>query len=334
MTATPTGDPQEDRAAGDRPTVSLVIPTLGRPENLRRTLAALGRLDVPPDESLEVLVVDNGPSERTRSVVEASSGTEGPRFRYLAEPEGGTSRARNRGIRESRGRLVAFIDDDCLVAPSWLRALVEEFSADPPPDVLGGRVELHDDRDAPVGVRTRRERRDCEWTDVFSSILGCNFCVRRPVIARIGTFDERLGPGTPLLAAEDSDFFYRAHSAGLSVRYSPRPLLYHDHGRRSAEQVAAIQRSYVIGRGGFYAKFILRGDRDVLRLAWWELRECLATLPPSRRDPDASVSPGRRIAWLARGALRWLGSSLTSGGRGSPDSRSGRPAPSARPTVE
>lgn len=296
--------------SGSDPAMSVVISTLDRPAKLRRTLNALAGVERPSRSTIEVLVVDNGPSRETKAVVDEFRDSDGPRFRYLVEGHGGTARARNLGIRESGGSLVAFIDDDCMVTPSWPRALFEEFSSDLRPDIVGGRVELHDSRDAPVAVRTARERQLCEWTNIFASIVGCNFCVRRPVLAQLGTFDERLGPGTPLKAAEDSDLLYRAHKADLRVLYSPRPLLYHDHGRRTAEQVLRVQRSYVIGRGGFYAKFILRGDLDALRLAYWELRECVTLLLERGSESAASVSPGDRIGWLGRGAFRWMKSLL------------------------
>lgn len=319
MTPPPTRDRSADRTGGDRPTVSLVIPTLGRPGKLGRTLASVARVVVPAGAGLEVLVVDNGPSDRTRAVVEDLPEAASVRFRYLPEATGGAARARNRGVAESRGEVLAFTDDDCLLEATWLEAVLDELEASPRPDVLGGRVELHDPRDAPVTVRASRERRVCDWTEVFSSVPGCNFCVRRQVFAEIGAFDERLGPGTPLRAAEDADFLYRAHRAGFRVVYSPRPAVRHDHGRRTREEVAAVHRGYVIGRGGFYCKHVLGRDPDVLRLAWWELRECLALLAGSREQPETAPDPAERIGWLARGAGRWILSMAR--GDGGPDCR-------------
>ena len=287
----------------------MVICTRGRPAKLRRTLASMARPDGPAPDT-EVLIVDNGPSEATRKVVEAFREVGPLRFRYLVERSGGASRARNLGIRQSRGSLVAFVDDDCLVDASWLAAMVHEFARPDRPDVVGGRVELHDERDAAVTVRRATERRICDWTEVFFSVPGCNFCVRRDVLSEIGGFDERMGPGAPLQAAEDADLLFRAHRAGARVLYSPRPAVRHDHGRRTPNQVAEVQRRYVTGRGGFYCKHFLRGDLDVLRLAYWEVRECLGILVGSRQQPDTVLGPVERLTWLARGAFRWIASLL------------------------
>ena len=67
-----------------------------------------------------MLVVDNNSSDQTREVVEEFADRYPGRFRYLFEPQPGKSYALNSGIREARGTVLAFIDDDVTVEPSWL----------------------------------------------------------------------------------------------------------------------------------------------------------------------------------------------------------------------
>lgn len=189
-----------------------------------------------------MLIVDNGPSEATRKVGEEFREVGPLRFRYLVEAAGGASRARNVGIRRSRGSLVAFVDDDYVVDKSWLAAMVHEFARLDRLDVVGSCVELHDERDAAVTVRRYGERRICDWTEVFSSVPGCNFCVHRVIFSEFGGFDKKMGGGAPLQAAEDADLLYRAHRASARVVYSCRPaVVRHDHGRRTRNQVAEAE---------------------------------------------------------------------------------------------
>ena len=103
-----------------RPDVSVVIPTHDRWELLRRNAlrSALGQRGV----DVEVIVVDNGPSDGTFDRLRASAD---PRVRALRREEPGTAAARNAGIREARGAWIAFLDDDDLWSPDKLLLQLE-----------------------------------------------------------------------------------------------------------------------------------------------------------------------------------------------------------------
>lgn len=94
------------------PTVTIVVCTRNRPEALRCCLEAIARLTPPADE---VLVVDNsqGDAETERVARELAA-------RYVVERRAGLSRARNRGLAESRTEIVAFVDDDAIPSEDWL----------------------------------------------------------------------------------------------------------------------------------------------------------------------------------------------------------------------
>ena len=102
---------------------TVIVCTRDRPASLRRTLGSLLEGDYP---HYEILVVDNDPAKpATRSLVADLGGN----VRYSAEPLPGLSRARNRGVREARGEVLAFIDDDVIADRGWLRNVVLGFSA-------------------------------------------------------------------------------------------------------------------------------------------------------------------------------------------------------------
>lgn len=88
----------------------------------------------------ELLVVDNGDDPRTEAVVsELAAGATELAVRYVREPSLGHSHARNRGVAEARGELLLFTDDDVLVTPGWVDAIVDGFE-DPAVGAVGGRI--------------------------------------------------------------------------------------------------------------------------------------------------------------------------------------------------
>lgn len=124
--------------------VSVVIPTFGRPALVARAAAtALGQT-VPP---LEVLVVADGHDPRTREAVE---GLADQRCRYLELPvHQGASAARNMGVAEAGGTLVAFLDDDDEWLPTKLeRQLAARASASPGLPIVACRVVVRTPRAA------------------------------------------------------------------------------------------------------------------------------------------------------------------------------------------
>src|SRR5690242_14893762 len=94
---------------------TVVICTRDRTEALERCLGAISALDYP---SFDVLIVDNGSAGQASREVAARWGAG-----WTAEPRPGLSLARNRGAREARGDMVAYLDDDALPEPGWLAAL-------------------------------------------------------------------------------------------------------------------------------------------------------------------------------------------------------------------
>ena len=134
--------------------------------------------------------------------------------------------------------------------------------------------------DHPTTTRTWRDWRPVSSpSDVFSLIIGCNMAIRSDLLRAIGDFDPLNCPGSSKDAVfEDIDFIYRGFKKGMRIEYHPEILLYHNHGRSSDSDVADLQRKYVRGRGSFYAKHIVKGDRMVLKMAYWEIRSTLTSL--------------------------------------------------------
>lgn len=256
--------------------ISIIIGTYNRCDSLIKSVRSVILMHVPDGVTWELIVVDNNSADKTGELIGDLRRNTTVDMRYVLEERQGLSYARNRGIEESKGRIIAFLDDDCIVDPGWLSRLVNEFHADPELCGIGGRVELYDERDKPVTIMTSRDRRlFTSAGQLFSFMHGCNMAFDRKVFENTGGFDVRLGPGTKILAAEDADFIYRVYKSGFKMLYCPELLVYHNHGRRLDAQVAALLRGYTIGRGAFYSKHIVQGDSVMLKMAYWELSALL-----------------------------------------------------------
>ena len=123
--------------------VSVIIITRSRCEQLRRCLASLLHLERLPDE---LIVIDNGSRDATSDVV-ASFQAPFP-VRYFYESTVGVSAARNAGVRAAACDVLAFIDDDAVAEPQWLSAIENAFLRDPRIGIVGGSIKnLRDARD-------------------------------------------------------------------------------------------------------------------------------------------------------------------------------------------
>jgi glycosyltransferase involved in cell wall biosynthesis len=217
----------------------------------------------------EIVVVDNNSNDNTSDCVEYFASKGKRPIRYVLETRQGLGYARNCGVAEARGDVIAFIDDDCIVDGRWLKEIYSEFCSNPSADILGGSVLLWDDKDIPLTTSTAHWRmtgyRCCRW------IHGCNMVYSREVFATVGAFEPNFGVGGPFLAAEDTDFLYRAFKAGFKVAYSPMLLVYHNHGRRTQEAIDRCKDSYNFGKGAFFLKHVAAGDVYALILACREL---------------------------------------------------------------
>jgi glycosyltransferase involved in cell wall biosynthesis len=262
-----------------RTVISVIVCTVDRGHRLDACFDALAESAAISSTPLELIVVDNGSVDDTRRVVARWSQASKLPTCYVVEQKRGLSRARNAGIAAARHPILAFTDDDCLVAPSWVSAIGTEFR-DLRLDVLGGRVTLHDPSDRPVAIRPSESPATIDdLNGINEYLVGCNMAMRRSVFTTLGGFDERLGAGSDARSAEDTDLLYRCVRRGMSVRFSPEMHVRHAHGRRSDADIASLGSGYIRGRGAFYVKHAVRGDLRAIKHLYWELR----TLPAKQR---------------------------------------------------
>lgn len=289
--------------------LSVLVCTAGRGDKLGDLLDSLIACDVDAALPWEVIAVENNPTESLRGLVEGRQPPGSPRLRYLHEGRRGKGHALDAAIQASRGEILVFTDDDIRADASWIRTILREYEAHPELSGFGGRVELHDARDLPISIRTSRERIDA-IDPVLSlrniPVIGCNFTLRRRVLEELGSYDLAFGPGSAVGCSDDSDMLYRVLRAGHKIAYCPDVLVFHDHGRRTEAHIKGVADRYQRGRGGFYCKWLMRGDAHVARLAARELVDHARAVLDLVRDGRSPGESLRRIWLLWSGAWAYL----------------------------
>ena len=286
---------------------SIVICTRNRARDLAATLRSLNRLHIPEGYSGEVVVVDNGSTDRTAEVIaEARDFLNFPLVTAI-EAERGTGAGRNRGLALARGEIIAWTDDDCRPARSWLREILSAFEADEQLDLLGGRIELLDRRHLPLTIKTsRRVEVMDDHTHPGAILMNCNMALRRRLVGRIGGFDARFGAGSVMRAGEDADLVLRAHRAGRRVVYFPQIVVFHDHKRITAAQGDALMRNYHFSDGALLSKFSLGCDRPAARWYYWKLSWRLGALLRARGSLRELRRQAGFLGSFLAGSLRLL----------------------------
>ncbi|WP_445157953.1 glycosyltransferase family 2 protein [Halomonas sp. E14] len=221
-------------AAIVRPAVSVVIPVYNRAHLLSRSLASVVNQTC---QDFEVLVIDDCSRDDPAAVIR-QFGDE--RIRYVRQPYNqGVAAARNRGLREARAPLVAFLDDDDEWFPEKLEAQIQLFEKAPKElGLVYTGVETVTDN-GEVTEQVAAARGDLYRELLVKNLLhgGSSAMVRRNVITRVGFFDETLP------AIEDYDYWLRI-SRYYKVDCIGRPLVrYHDLRDISTTQEASARRS-------------------------------------------------------------------------------------------
>ena len=312
--------------------VSIVVPTCGRPDDLRRCLEALRAQRSP--RVVEIVVVDNRPGDgRTEAVAR-----DFPGIVFIQERRPGLSYARNAGFCAASGDILVAIDDDVTVPEGWLERLVAPFARPEVMAVTGHVLPLELETQSQcrfeayggLGKGFYRFEVDGTW---FASVRGAvptwhlgataNAAFRATLFSQpdVGLLDEALGAGMPTGCSEDTYLFYRLLKAGGTLVYEPAAWVWHRH-RRDPEGLAHQIYSYSKGHVAYHLTTLLRdGDaRALVRLGWSLPKTYLRrTLERCRGASDyplrliltevAGSLAGPWALWQARRRVRQLGPS-------------------------
>jgi GT2 family glycosyltransferase len=215
--------------------VDLVVATAGRERELRAFVESALAQEAA---QARVIVVDQNDDDRVERALRGL-----PEVVHLRAPRG-VSNARTLGLAAATAPLVAWPDDDCVYPPGLLAAVVERFAAEPPLDVLVGRIE------DPSGGSSIFERGDdslvLDRRSLWPYASAPAFFARLDAARRVGDWSTAFGPDSERWdAGEDSDWLIRAVAAGLRVRYDPTVHVLHaDVFARGSREARSRARRY------------------------------------------------------------------------------------------
>lgn len=261
-----------------KPLISAIICTHNRDRYLGFAIDSLLAQDFA---EFEIIIVDNASTDHTREVVEAR--LEDARLRYVYESELGLSVARNTGAKNAQGEILAYLDDDAIASPHWLRTLYNAYSSNPKLAIAGGRVTLiwTDGITAPNWLSAGLAGNLGAY-DLGDSVMkidrpgltprGLNYSIRTTFLDQIGGFDPNLGRvGKNLLSNEELHMTGLALQTGWEVAYIPDAhVAHHVAPERVKRQwfldrgwwqgISECYREQIAGEAGF-GQFRRGGER-------------------------------------------------------------------------
>lgn len=259
---------------------SVIVPTRGRPEQLRRCLESLADVDWPAD-GYEVLVVDDG-GGLTEDSVQAGN------VRLIHQEHAGPAAARNRGACEAAYERLAFVDDDCTVARGWLAGFTRALD-EHPGAAAGGRV-MNGLPENLFSTATETMIAYMYEASEHRFVTSNNLAVPRAHFLELGGFDERF----PLAAAEDRDFSQRWLESGAEIVAADDAVVEHAH---QLSLRGFLRQHFAYGRGAYIYRSRDASARKRARARFY--RE-LVTEPLRSKSPRAlKLSAALALSQLA-----------------------------------
>lgn len=236
--------------------LSIIISTYNNATSLVRTLESVAKQDYDKKE-WECVVVNNNSTddtaERVSAFVEAHPDLN---IKLVDESQQGLSHARNRGIAESKGQVVVFIDDDETINEGFVSAYIDLFS-NHGAFVGSGALKVCYDSERPKWMSHYTEKMIANPFDLGEEIItvtttitptGGNMAFNREVFNLYGNFDTDLGrKGKELFGGEENDMFDRIRDLGERVFYTPHAIAYHHIADRKLTPEYFDKLSYGVG---------------------------------------------------------------------------------------
>ncbi|HVS88077.1 MAG TPA: glycosyltransferase [Candidatus Acidoferrum sp.] len=294
--------------------ITVVLCTYNRCQMLAHALDSVAASRVPISVEWEVLVVDNNSSDQTHAVVEDFCRRYPGRFRYLKEPQQGLCYARNAGVREARGSVLAFMDDDVTVDPTWVWNLTS--------GLLGSEWAGAGGRIFPLWTCSIPNWLSTEGLHALAPFVafdlgpeagpltqppfGANMAFQKKMFEKFGGFRTDLDRcGSSMLGNGDTEFGRRLLTRGERLRYEPSAVVNHPVTKNRAQKKYVLAWEFGKGRGDIRELGVMSGTKWfasgiplylLRRIAVWMMR-WMITITPSRRFSC------KRSVWGLAGAI-------------------------------
>jgi GT2 family glycosyltransferase len=241
------------------PKVSVVVAAYNAESTLADCLDSLKRVDYP---DCEIIVVDDGSSDRTAEIARAAG------VNLVSREHQGLAAARNAGVQTARGEIVAFIDADAAAETQWLYHLVETMRRRgaaaaggpnfPPPARSIVTAAIASAPGQPREVRLS--------DDSLAQLCGCNMAIDKSTLAALGGFDPVFTS-----AGDDVDISWRLLKSGATIACAAGAVVTHDR-RGSVGAYLAQQSGYGAGEAILARKYPERRDTQIYGHNGWQVR--------------------------------------------------------------
>lgn len=247
--------------------ISVIICTFNRGEYLRKVLVDLAKQDNELSADHEVIIVDNNSRDATKKICEEFVAVNPEIFRYIFEERQGKTFALNTGIRESKGKIIAFTDDDVIIDSKWLLSIQKAFAANPDCKAFGGRVVALWPDTVPAWIAKEGSFENIGGTiaehDYGNAVkcypqtvqegmvppIGANMFFAREIFEKYGYFNEKLNSNIKTTAMpEDTEFCNRLLKNREKMIYIPEALVYHPVYNERLTKKYFRTHSFKIGR--------------------------------------------------------------------------------------
>ena len=227
------------------PQLSVIIPTYNRKETLQLALAALS-FQTLPASCYEVLVIDDGSSDGTEAFCRAKTFPFGE-IRYFHQANGGAGAARRAGVEAARGKILLFMNDDTIAAPTMLAEHLAVHRRNPRERwaILGSFIPTEECNRHALSLWLQRS------TFLFPQnalhpgqlcdaayFITCNLSIPRQAVLDAGSFDPVFRVG------EDTELGIRLAANGYRVKYHPVAQAWHEHPQVTTEDLLRRARTY------------------------------------------------------------------------------------------
>jgi len=200
---------------------SVIIPAFNAEKTIAETLKALEAQKGIARKDFEIIVVDDGSTDKTIQLVRKFRNV-----KLLNQKHKGPATARNLGAGKARGEIVVFTDSDCVPEKNWLAEMLEPFKGKEIIGVQGAYKTKQKSLIARFGQAEIEERYDkmlnfrfVDWIGTYSGAY------RKKEFLRVKGFDESF----PIASGEDPDLSFRMAKKGKKLVFNPKAIVYHRH---------------------------------------------------------------------------------------------------------
>jgi glycosyltransferase involved in cell wall biosynthesis len=202
--------------------ISIIVPTYNRKIFLENCLKSLFNQTYPKNQ-YEIIVVDDGSTDGTREMIKELKTDSN--LRYFYQENQGPAAARNLGIKNAKGKIIAFIDSDCVADKDWLVNLIKGFNKNKKIAGVGGQIKALNPQNLIEKYSEMFMYNHKELIEEIKSepphlgTANCAYWIK--LVKKIGLFDPLFRCG------EDVDLSWRLYFVGYRFLYEPKAILFH-----------------------------------------------------------------------------------------------------------